>query len=110
MAPAQLTANGTYIVQEGDSLSIIAQKLNVKTDDLIAINGLQDAKVIYIGQELKVPGQAQAPVADTTQQPDRRHAGQLHGQFGQDAYRRGRRHDFRHRSQVQRCSQRPCTR
>ena len=67
VAPAQLTANGTYIVQEGDSLSIIAQKLNVKTDDLIAINGLQDAKVIYIGQELKVPGQA--PVADTTQRP-----------------------------------------
>ena len=67
VAPAQLTANGTYIVQEGDSLSIIAQKLNVKTEDLIAINGLQDAKVIYIGQELKVPGSA--PVADTTQRP-----------------------------------------
>jgi LysM repeat protein len=68
VAPAQLTANGTYIVQEGDSLSIIAQKLNVKTDDLIAINGLQDAKVIYIGQELKVPGGA-APVADTSSRP-----------------------------------------
>lgn len=68
VAPAQLTANGTYIVQEGDSLSLIAQKLNVKTDDLIAINGLQDAKVIYIGQELKVPG-APAPVSDNTSRP-----------------------------------------
>ena len=67
VAPAQLTANGTYIVQEGDSLSLIAQKLGVRTDDLINVNGLQDAKVIYIGQELKVPGQA--PVADTTPRP-----------------------------------------
>jgi LysM repeat protein len=66
-APVQLTAAGTYIVQEGDSLSLIAQKLNVKTEDLVAINGLQDAKVIYIGQELKVPGAA--PVADTTPRP-----------------------------------------
>ena len=56
-------------MQEGDSLSIIAQKLNVTTKDLIAVNGLEDAKVIYIGQELKVPGQAQAPVADTSQRP-----------------------------------------
>jgi LysM repeat protein len=67
VAPAQLTANGTYIVLEGDSLSLIAQKLNVKVEDLIAINGLQDAKVIYIGQELKVPGAA--PVADTAPRP-----------------------------------------
>jgi LysM repeat protein len=68
VAPAQLTANGTYIVQEGDSLSIIAQKLNVKTDDLIAINGLQDATVIYIGQELKVPG-GPASVSDNAPRP-----------------------------------------
>ena len=49
-------------MQEGDGCRS-SRRGSTKTDDLIAINGLQDAKVIYIGQELKVPGAA--PVADT---------------------------------------------
>ena len=58
VTPVSLTANGTYVVQAGDTLSGIASKLGVKVDDLINVNNLQNVGVIYIGTELKVPGGA----------------------------------------------------
>ncbi|MGH7885049.1 MAG: LysM peptidoglycan-binding domain-containing protein, partial [Thermodesulfobacteriota bacterium] len=44
-----------YTVKSGDTISQIAEKLNVKTTDLKNLNGISNSK-ISIGQKLKVPG------------------------------------------------------
>ncbi len=53
-----LTANGTYIVASGDSLSAIAAAQGVSLADIANINGLADPYPLYVGQELKIPGAA----------------------------------------------------
>jgi LysM repeat protein len=55
-----------YIVKSGDCLSIIAQKLGVKTADLVAANNLKSADSIYVDQKLKVPANAKAPASNKT--------------------------------------------
>ncbi len=45
-----------YIVQEGDSLNLIAQKFGVPARDLIAANNLVDPNSLGIGDRLIIPG------------------------------------------------------
>ena len=45
-----------YIVQPGDTLAAIANRLGVRIDDLITLNGIQNPDLISVGQELKIPG------------------------------------------------------
>ncbi len=49
------SSGGTYTVQPGDSLSLIAERLGVSLQALIDANGIADANLIYVGQELIVP-------------------------------------------------------
>lgn len=44
-----------YTVIKGDSLSRIAQKLNLKVKQLTVLNGIKKYKTLRIGQKLKVP-------------------------------------------------------
>jgi len=56
---AQTEAAGdptVYIVQPGDTLAAIANRLGVRIDDLITLNGIQNPDLISVGQELKIPG------------------------------------------------------
>ncbi len=47
-----------YVVQQGDTLWLIAQKHNVSVDDLIAANPqITDSGIIYVGQVIKIPTQ-----------------------------------------------------
>ena len=44
-----------YIVQPGDSLSAIASRYDVPIEAIIAVNGIADAALIRVGQELIIP-------------------------------------------------------
>ncbi len=50
----------TYVVQSGDSLSVIAERFGISTDELAEFNAITDVNSIKVGQELTIPP------ADTT--------------------------------------------
>lgn len=61
------TTTPEYIVQQGDSLSIIAQRFGVSTQDLANFNGIEDANSIQVGQKLTIPPTtAPTTVTETT--------------------------------------------
>ena len=47
--------DSVYVVQSGDTLAGIANRLGVRVDDLITLNGIQNPDQIRVGQELRVP-------------------------------------------------------
>jgi LysM repeat protein len=50
------TPGPIYIVQEGDTLTVIAYRFNIRLDDLMDANDISDADWITPGQELLIPG------------------------------------------------------
>ncbi len=48
-------ARTTHIVEAGQELALIAREYGVTIDDLVAMNEISDANLIYVGQELTVP-------------------------------------------------------
>lgn len=48
-------ANGTYVVRAGDTLYVIAAKLNVSVQALATANGISNPNSLQVGQILKVP-------------------------------------------------------
>lgn len=55
-APAGEPTNVVYVVQSGDTLFRIAMRYGVSVNDLASANGITDPTVIYVGQQLIVPG------------------------------------------------------
>lgn len=54
---------GTYIVQPGDSISIIADKWGVEVSALLLANGWPDASVVIVpGDEIRIPAQTKDPI------------------------------------------------
>ncbi len=47
---------GIYTVQEGDTLAAIAQKFGTSVATLHDLNGLTDENIIFVGQDLIIPG------------------------------------------------------
>jgi len=58
--PQVETASATYRVKSGDTVGLIAQRLKVSQDDIIALNDLKKPYGLSVGKVLKVPGQADA--------------------------------------------------
>lgn len=59
--PHQTIANtSTYTVQSGDTLGAIAARYGVSTGYLQRLNGIANANLIWVGQQLRVTGAAQA--------------------------------------------------
>ncbi len=54
-SPSPSPVEQTYIVQAGDNPASIAQKFRVKTEDLMAVNNIDDPGKLQIGQTLKIP-------------------------------------------------------
>ena len=57
-APA---SNGTYVIQDGDTLGKIAKKFSIERKSLLEANRLSEGQPIYIGETLMIPGAAPAP-------------------------------------------------
>lgn len=53
-----LESGKTYIVAKGDNPVIIAKKLKVSYDDLIALNRIEDPRKLQIGQKLLIPNKS----------------------------------------------------
>ena len=51
----------SYVIQEGDSLSLIAQRFGVATDALADFNGIENPNDIQVGQTLTIPPTTVAP-------------------------------------------------
>ena len=59
----------TYIVQPGDSLSLISKKFFndfSQVDTIAQANNIQDKNLISVGQQLVIPGIEEAEVIETT--------------------------------------------
>lgn len=66
---AVLPSGDTYQVQSGDTLSGIAARAGCKTSDLMALNGIEDARSLRAGQIIKLPVGAQEPSVSISHQP-----------------------------------------
>jgi murein DD-endopeptidase MepM/ murein hydrolase activator NlpD len=53
---AQTSGGPIYIVQPGDTLSLISSRFNVDLADLMNANGISDPNLLSAGQELVIPG------------------------------------------------------
>lgn len=53
--PSPKPTTTIYIVQAGDSLSGIAFQFDVSVEDIMRANGLTDADLLFVGQELIIP-------------------------------------------------------
>jgi LysM repeat protein len=56
------TGGATYIVQSGDTLGRIALRYGISYLALSAANGILNPNLIYVGQQLTIPGAAGTPV------------------------------------------------
>ncbi len=59
----------TYVIAKGDSLSKIAKQFNMTVEQLITINGIEDADHIEAGQVLIIVPGPQTTVPTTTVAP-----------------------------------------
>jgi lipoprotein NlpD len=53
--PSPTLGEQVYIVKAGDNPASIAAQFKIKTEDLIAANGIDDPSKLQIGQSLKIP-------------------------------------------------------
>jgi len=55
LTPAPTPILPKYVVKKGDTLQTIADELGVSLEELVKVNGLDNANLISIGQELLIP-------------------------------------------------------
>lgn len=59
----------TYTVQQGDSMSVIAEKFGVSLDDLQAANPEVSSNAMSVGQVIKIPSDPKNPSGEPTPMP-----------------------------------------
>ncbi|OPZ26564.1 MAG: autolysin [Lentisphaerae bacterium ADurb.BinA184] len=62
-------ADGLYTIKEGDNPWLLARRFGVKTDDILALNGLQPNSVLQIGTRIKLPAAAATTAVATAPPP-----------------------------------------
>lgn len=63
------SGQGTYTVQGGDTPGAIARKFGVSTSDLMAANGITDARRLYVGKVLVIPQPGSTVTTAVTSSP-----------------------------------------
>jgi LysM repeat protein/uncharacterized protein YvpB len=58
VAPAPAPAAGSYMIQRGDTLWLVARRFQVTVSELMAANGVANPNYIYYGQTIVIPGQS----------------------------------------------------
>jgi peptidoglycan endopeptidase LytE len=61
--------DGRYVIQEGDTLSSIADRFNVSLEELIAVNNIVDPTGLHAGDEIVIPGSSATAEPDTSEEP-----------------------------------------
>ncbi|MEX1019933.1 MAG: LysM peptidoglycan-binding domain-containing protein [Litorilinea sp.] len=61
--------DGYYVIQQGNSLSQIAQSFGIDQADLMRLNGLNNADRIFVGQTVRVTARVPAPPEARDQRP-----------------------------------------
>ena len=59
IATPTLDGAARHVVRSGETLRVIAQRYGVGILQLVAANGIVNPDRIYVGQSLRIPGQAQ---------------------------------------------------
>ena len=59
-----------YVVQKGDTLGKIGQKLGVQWKEIASLNQIKNVNLIRVGQKLKIPGKTQTTTTTTATQAD----------------------------------------
>ena len=67
-AGTQAATERTHVVVVGDTLSAIADRYDSTLEAIMEANSITDASLIFVGQELTIPGAAAAPEATATPQ------------------------------------------
>jgi LysM repeat protein len=52
---AVMPSGNTYTVRAGDNLSQVAARYGVAVDQMLAVNGIANPNIIYVGQQLVIP-------------------------------------------------------
>ena len=65
LSPTARISETRYTVQDGDTLSGIADMFGVTWDAIIQANSLQSQDAIFVGQELVIPAPASPAAAET---------------------------------------------
>jgi len=68
--PAPVASGNTYLVQPGDTLSIVARRFNTTTTTLVQLNGIANPNRIFVGQVLQIPVAPTTPAPAPTAEPD----------------------------------------
>lgn len=53
----------SYVVQKGDSMSVIAKRFGLTVTEIASVNGIADYNKIFVGQKLALPGKIDANAA-----------------------------------------------
>lgn len=61
----ETSGSGSYTIQPGDTLSVIAKRAGISTAELARMNGISDPNKIIAGQKITVGGSSSIPVAST---------------------------------------------
>lgn len=64
-ATTTTSAPQEYVVQKGDTLGKIGQKLGVQWKEIATLNQIKNVNLIRVGQKLKIPGKTQSEVTQT---------------------------------------------
>ena len=54
-APAQAAGRRTHTLQPGETLEDLAQRYAVSVEEIVALNGIEDAELVFAGQVFRLP-------------------------------------------------------